>query len=103
MPILPKADIVLTNGRVFGGLSEQVTEAVALWAGHVLAVGSAADMEPLIGLSTRVIDLAGRLATPGLCDSHMHLLPYGVIMSHVDLRKERAPTLDALLGRLRER
>src|SRR5215218_1785082 len=103
MPILPKADIVLTNGRVFGGLSEQVTEAVALWAGHVLAVGSAADMEPLIGPSTRVIDLAGRLATPGLCDSHMHLLPYGIIMGHVDVRPASAPTLTSLLERVRQR
>ena len=32
MPILPKADIVLTNGRVFRGFSEQVTEAIALFA-----------------------------------------------------------------------
>ena len=103
MPVLPKADIVLTNGRVFCGLNEGVTEAVALWAGRVLATGSAADMEPLTGPSTRVIDLAGRLATPGLCDSHMHLLPYGVIMGHVDVRSASAPTLAALLERVRER
>jgi predicted amidohydrolase YtcJ len=103
MPVLPKADIVLTRGRVFLGLAEGVAEAVALWRGRVLATGSASDMETLIGPGTRVVDLNGRLATPGLCDSHMHLLPYGVIMSHVDVRKEKAPTLDALLSRLRER
>ncbi|WP_230534028.1 amidohydrolase [Microvirga roseola] len=103
MSVLPKADIVLTNGYVFCGLSEGIKEAVALWAGCVLATGSAADIEPLIGPSTRVIDLAGRLATPGLCDSHMHLLPYGVIMGHVDVRPASAPTLAALLERVRER
>jgi len=103
MPILPKADIVLTNGRVFCGFSEHVTEAIALWSGQVLAAGSASEMEPLIGPSTRVIDLAGRLATPGLCDSHMHLLPYGVIMGHVDVRPASAPTLDALLEKVRQR
>ncbi|KLK90529.1 amidohydrolase [Microvirga vignae] len=103
MPFLPKADIVLTNGRVFRGLSEGVTEAIAVWAGHVLAAGSSADMEPLVGPSTRVIDLAGRLATAGLCDSHMHLLPYGVNMGHVDLRPASAPTLAALLERIKER
>ena len=103
MPFLPKADIVLTNGRVFRGISEQVTEAIALWAGQVLAAGSSADMEPLIGPSTRVIDLAGRLATPGLCDSHMHLLPYGVIMGHVDVRASSTPTLAALLDKVRQR
>jgi predicted amidohydrolase YtcJ len=103
MPILPKADIILTNGRVFRSLGEGVAEAAALWAGRVLATGSAADMEPLIGPVTRVIDLVGRLATPGLCDSHMHLLPNGVIMGHVDVRPASAPTLAALLERIRER
>jgi predicted amidohydrolase YtcJ len=103
MPVLPKADIVLTRGRVFLGLAEGTAEAVALWRGRVLASGSAADMEPLVGPATRVVDLGGRLATAGLCDSHMHLLPYGVIMGHVDLRKERTPTLRALLGLVRER
>src|SRR5918993_357484 len=103
MPVLPKADIVLTNGRVFLGLNEGVADAIALWAGHVLGAGTAADMEPLIGPSTRVIDLAGRLATPGLCDSHMHLLPYGIIMGHVDVRPASAPTLTALLERVRQR
>lgn len=103
MTVFPKADIVLTNGRVFRGLSDGVCEAAALWSGRVLATGSASDLETLIGPETRVIDLAGRLATPGLCDSHMHLLPYGVIMSHVDVRARSAPTLESLLGRIRER
>ena len=103
MPFLPKADTVLINGRVFCGISEPITEAIALWAGRVLAVGSSADMDPLIGPSTRVIYLAGRLATPGLCDSHMHLLPYGIIMGHVDVRPASAPTLTSLLERVRQR
>jgi predicted amidohydrolase YtcJ len=33
----------------------------------------------------------------------MHLLPYGVIMSHVDVRSNSAPTLASLLNRIRER
>jgi predicted amidohydrolase YtcJ len=103
MPAFPKADIVLTNGRVFRGLAEGVCEAVALWSGRVLATGTSTDLEPLIGPATRVIDLAGRLATPGLCDSHMHLLPYGIIMGHVDVRSGAAPTLRALLDHIRER
>ena len=103
MPALPKADIVLTNGRVFRGLAEGVCEAVALWSGRVLATGSTSEIQSLVGPDTQVIDLAGRLATPGLCDSHMHLLPYGVIMSHVDVRSASAPTLRSLLDRIRDR
>ena len=66
MAAYPKADIVLRNGPVFLGLKEGYASGVALWAGRVLATGSASELEPLIGPGTRVIDLAGRMATPGL-------------------------------------
>ncbi|SDZ89944.1 amidohydrolase [Rubrimonas cliftonensis] len=97
------ADVVLTGGRVWRGLREDCCEAVALWGGRVLATGSAAEIGPLVGPATRVVDLAGRLATPGLNDAHMHLLPYGTAMIEVDLRPAAAPTLDALLGALKAR
>ncbi len=100
---LPSADVVLTGGRVWCGLAEGCAEAVALWAGRVLAVGEAGEIAPLIGPATRVIDLKGRLATPGLNDAHMHLLPYGVAMTEVDLRPAAAPTLAALLEALAAR
>ena len=102
VPSFPLADIVLMNGRIFSGLADPVAEALAIWAGRVMAVGSASDIQPLIGTSTKVIDLAGRLATPGLCDSHMHLLPSGIIMGHVDIRTASAPTLATLLEKVRQ-
>jgi len=101
--ILPKADTVLRNGRVFAGYAEGVAEAVALWRGKVLAVGSSADMEPLIGPSTTVIELEGRLATPGLYEAHMHLIPVGLAMGQVDARASAVRTLDELLRRIGER
>ncbi|MEO1102324.1 MAG: amidohydrolase [Pseudomonadota bacterium] len=103
MSIYPKCDVLLTGGRVWCGLHEGFAEAVALWAGRVLATGSAADMEPLIGPETRVVHLAGRLVTPGLNDAHMHLLPYGRAMGEVDLRPASAPSLDAMLAALKAR
>lgn len=103
MASYPKADTVLTNGRVFRGLREGFAEAVALWSGRVLATGTASDMEPLIGPGTRVIDLHGRLATPGLYDAHMHLLPYGLGMADVDVRPAAARTLERLLAKIAER
>lgn len=103
MAAFPTADTILTNGRVFLGLAEGMAEAVALWSGRVLATGSASEIDALRGPSTRVIDLRGRLATPGLYDSHMHLLPYGLTLRQVDVRPASAPTLDALLARVRER
>jgi hypothetical protein len=102
MPILPKADVVLRGGRIFVAYSEPVAEAVALWSGKVLAVGSSADMEPLIGQGTKVVELRGRLATPGLFEAHAHLLPMGVSMAEVDARPQAANTLDGLLDLIRD-
>ncbi len=93
----PKADTILTGGNVFIGAAEGVAEAVALWNGQVLATGSAAAIDGLRGPSTRVIDLRGRLATPGLFEAHMHLLPLGLMMADVDVRPRFARTLDDLL------
>ncbi len=80
-----KADTILTGGRVFISASEDLAEAVALWGGKVLATGSAAAIDALRGPSTRVIDLSGRLATPGLYEAHLHLLPLGLMMGDVDV------------------
>lgn len=96
--MLPIAEVVLRNGRVFKGAAEGVAEAVALWNGAVLAVGSSADMDPMIGPVTQVIDLEGRLATPGLYEAHLHLLPLGLMMADVDVRPRYARTLDDLLA-----
>lgn len=102
MPILPRADVVLRGGRVFVAYGEPLAEAVALWSGKVLAVGASTDMEPLIGPATKVIELRGRLATPGLFEAHAHLLPLGLSMAEVDARPAKAPTLDALLDLIRK-
>src|SRR6267378_1610296 len=64
------AETVLRNGTVWCGRSEGTAEAVALWGGRVLATGSDDDIAPLIGAGTKVVDLRGRLATPGLIDAH---------------------------------
>lgn len=97
------AETVLKNGKVWCGLGLPLASAIALWGGRVLATGSDVEIEPLIGPQTTVIDLAGRLATPGLNDAHMHLVPYGTAMSEIDLRPATVPTLESLLASLRDR
>ena len=99
--LLPKADTILTNGKVFVGASEGFAEAIAIWNGQVLATGTSAGIADLKGPATRVIDLGGRLATPGLYEAHLHLLPLGLMMADVDVRPRFARTLDDLLGKIR--
>jgi predicted amidohydrolase YtcJ len=103
MVAFPKADMVLQNGPVYLGLREGYATAVALWAGRVLATGTPAEIAPLIGPATKVIDLAGRTATPGLYEAHLHLLPLGLTMLELDIRPRFVRTLDGLLEMIAKR
>jgi predicted amidohydrolase YtcJ len=101
--VSPIADIVLRNGPIWCGREEGVVEAVAIWQDRILAAGREADIEALVGPATRIVDLEGRLATPGLNDSHLHLISLGMMMDWVDAKPSSAPTLEALLSAIRER
>jgi len=97
------AQMALIGGRIWLGRDHGWAEAIALADGKVLASGSDADIQRLVGDETKVVDLRGRLATPGLNDVHMHLLPYGTAMAEVDLRPKAAPTIAAVKTALSDR
>lgn len=97
------ADLVLRNGAVWCGRREPMAEAIAVWQGRVLATGTTSDIDNLIGSTTEVIDLDGRLATPGLNDSHLHLISLGRDAMRVNVRPAVAPTLTRLLDAIRKR
>src|SRR5882724_10743511 len=73
------ADLILKNGR-FTTLdrSSPNATAVAIDNGVFTAVGSDADVMRLAGSSSRVIDLRGRRALPGLIDNHLHIIRGGL-------------------------
>ncbi|MGB5999824.1 MAG: amidohydrolase family protein, partial [Thermoanaerobaculia bacterium] len=80
------ADLVLRGGRVVTvdeGRPE--AEAVAVRDSILVAVGSNEDIEPLIGPETRVIELEGRLAIPGLIEGHGHYMSLGESKTILDL------------------
>lgn len=67
------ADLVLTGGRIFTADAARTwAEAVAVRGGRIVAVGDERDVKPLVGASTRVIELRGRTVTPGFGDAHVH-------------------------------
>ena len=67
------ADLVLINGPVFTSVkSRPFVEAVAVAGGRIVHAGDRQGAEALIGPTTRVIDLEGRLATAGYQDAHIH-------------------------------
>ena len=81
------ADLVLNGGKVWTGNPKQPeAQAVAVWRDHILKVGTDADVKLLVGLNTKVIDLAGRRVVPGFIDSHAHVLGGGAQLSRVELK-----------------
>ena len=99
----PVADLVLRGGTIWCGAGLPSVQGLAAWGGRILAVGSDADIAQLIGDGTRVIDLKGRFAMPGLYDNHLHLISTGLVLGHVDASPQAAPTLDSLLEAIRAR
>jgi predicted amidohydrolase YtcJ len=85
------ADLVITNGKIVT-MDEAKPEAAALAArgGTIAAVGTAAEIKKYIGPSTEVIDLQGRLATPGLIDAHLHFTGIGQSKLSLDLTKAKS-------------
>jgi predicted amidohydrolase YtcJ len=96
------ADIIFTGGSVFRGLHGGMAEALAVLGGKVMAVGSTAAIEALAGPETRRVALDGRLAIPAFHEAHMHLLPFGLGLSMVNLRAEEVRTLEEARRRLRQ-
>jgi len=81
------ADLLLLNGQVWTvDKAQPAAEAVAIWQGRILAVGKSADLKPLAGPKTRVIDLHGRRVLPGFIDSHIHMLGGGTRLAQVALK-----------------
>ncbi|HVW68599.1 MAG TPA: amidohydrolase [Steroidobacteraceae bacterium] len=68
-----QAEVALVNGRIYTVDERQPwAEAVAIRAGRFIAVGSTAEIQRHVGPSTRVADLGGRFAMPGVYDMHTH-------------------------------
>ncbi len=89
-PASKSADLVLLGGKILT-MDQQQPSAAALAArgDRIIAVGTDAEVRPLIGQQTRVIDLAGRLAVPGFIDSHGHFVSLGRSKMILDLSQAR--------------
>jgi predicted amidohydrolase YtcJ len=67
------ADLVFVNGPVFtADPARSFARSLAVEGDSIVAVGSESETSDRIGPGTRVIDLAGRLLTPGFQDAHVH-------------------------------
>jgi predicted amidohydrolase YtcJ len=97
----PFADALLVNGHVYtANPREPWAEAVAIRGNTIAAVGSSVAMAGLRGPQTRTIDLAGRMAMPGIIDTHTHFLQGSELLEGPTL--EGAENIAAVKARLVE-
>lgn len=95
------ADSILLNGTIWCGSQQGTVEALAIWQGKVLASGSKDEVLLYKGRTTRMVDLKGGFATPGLNDAHLHLIATGLTTDWIDATPQAAPTLQSLLDSIR--
>ena len=65
--------MVLTNGKIYTvDPALPWAQAVAIDDGKYRYIGDASGIDAFVGEGTRVIDLAGKMAMPGINDAHVH-------------------------------
>lgn len=102
----PAADLIIDNARIYtfawgepdgegtpsarapvveGNWAPDAT-AIAITDGVIVAIGSSADIAPLKGENTEIIDAKGATLLPGFTDSHTHIEELGATLDDVDLK-----------------
>jgi predicted amidohydrolase YtcJ len=85
---LPYPSLILFNGKIRSfDRQGSIHEAIACVDSRIVCTGGSDDLRRLAGPETKVIDLKGRTAIPGLTDTHVHLSEKGTAeMELVDCR-----------------
>ncbi len=72
---VPSADLILHGGAIYTvDQTNPWAAAVAVRSGEIVYVGPDSALAAFTGANTTLIDLEGRMAMPGIHDSHVHIL-----------------------------
>lgn len=100
--VAEQTDLVLKNGVITTLEKDQPTAtALAVRGDRIVWIGDTDQASEWIGEKTKVLDLKGAFAYPGLIESHAHIVNLGSSRVTIDL--VGTPTLDAVLDKVRER
>jgi len=95
------ADLLLLDGHIYtSDPARPWVRALAVRGERILAVGSVAEMAKFRGPHTRVIQLGGRMAMPGIIDSHIHFFEGSLALDQIDLNG--AYTVEEMRKRVRD-
>jgi predicted amidohydrolase YtcJ len=96
-------DLILAHGIVLTvDAKDTVAQALAIRGGRIVSVGTDAEVLALASKGTRIIDLKGRTATPGLIDTHAHLAEGG-LGEVTSVQLSDAGSVAEILNRIRVR
>jgi len=94
-------DLVLYNGKILTMNSDRPqVEALAAKGDKIIAVGSDKEIKSFIQSNTKVVNLEGQLAVPGIIDGHGHFMSLGESLMGIDLRP--AETWDEIVEMVKE-
>ena len=95
------ADTIFKGGTIYTVNDNQPTvEAVAVKGTTILAAGSLAEVEKFKGEQTQVIDLQGKIMTPGFIEGHAHIMGVGYNELNLDLMNVKS--YDEMVEKVRE-
>ncbi|MBN2356821.1 amidohydrolase family protein [candidate division KSB1 bacterium] len=78
LSVAAQADLILYNGKIITvDPQDHIYQAIAVKDGKILALGTDQEIMALAGVHCLMVNLKGKTATPGLIDSHYHLMYYG--------------------------
>jgi hypothetical protein len=86
-----QADLVLLNGE-FATMdqAQPAAQAIAIQGDQILDIGSDPQIRKLVSPATKIIDLEGRFAMPGLIEGHGHFVGLGESLMMLDLSKAKS-------------
>ncbi len=91
---------VIKGGKIYTvNNSDAVVEAIAVTGDRITFVGSNAEVTEYIGDDTEVIDLAGKVLTPGFIEGHGHLM--GVGYNELNLNLDDVKSYDEIIERVK--
>ncbi len=92
-------DLILLNGHIRTMDAQRPrAQALAVKAGRIMAVGDNEEISALADSKSERVNLDGRLAIPGMMDSHFHFYDWAMGRQQLDLA--RVKSLDELLNQV---
>src|SRR5258707_13664326 len=74
--LTPAPALVLVNAKIVTAApAPPYAEALAIEEGRFTAIGTTAEVRRLVSPAIRIVDVGGRLVTPGLIEAHAHFDP----------------------------